>query len=167
MAAEVKKEIRAGDRACLVHRHCRLLEAVRSMSSERLSSDSTEIVHGTEQFRTRKRRGACARCRQAMAWRWFFINSPEAPVECAVEISSALKEASGTSAAHGHSQRTGQRRDRCERTSEHCWGRHQYRTAGHGLRRCRTHSCCRSMSPKISKNTLTGSRICMNLANAK
>src|SRR5437762_13414140 len=49
------------------------------------------------------------------------------------------QEASGTSAANGHTQWTREWGHRRNRKSERGWRRHQYRTAGHGLRRCRTH----------------------------
>src|SRR5712691_2238384 len=47
--------------------------------------------------------------------------------------------ASGSSAANGHTQWTGEWGHRRNRQSERGWRRHQYGTAGHGLRRCRTH----------------------------
>src|SRR5437867_8398607 len=49
------------------------------------------------------------------------------------------QETSGTSAANGRTQWTSQRSHRRNRKSERGWPRHQYRAAGHGLRRRRTH----------------------------
>ena len=87
----------------------------------------------------RKRPGA-DQIQPVTASRWFFIIAPEAPVECALEISRALKKHPELQLANGHTQRTREWGDRRNRKSaQRGWRRHQYRAASHGLRRCRTH----------------------------
>ena len=66
-----------------------------------------EIVRGTEQFRIAEAAGKLLTLPRAMAMALVFRTGPEAPVQCALEISKALKNIR-TSGADGHSQRSGQ-----------------------------------------------------------
>ena len=69
-----------------------------------------------------------------------FRHSAEEPARCALEIAEGAPEAPGTSGAHGHSQRAGERGDRRERAHQHRRGRDQHGATGDGLRRRRAHS---------------------------
>jgi hypothetical protein len=138
MAAEIKKEIELEIAHVLftdIVGYSKLPIHQQRAVVERLN----EIVRGTDEFQAAETAGRLIKIPTGDGITLVFYHSPEAPVECALEISRALKEVSGGSAANGHTQRTREWGHRRNRKSERSWRRHQYGTAGHGLRRCRTH----------------------------
>src|SRR5258707_9976517 len=91
MAAEIKKEIEleiayvlfidiVGYSKLLINEQRRLLELLN------------QIVRATEQFRTAEANGRLITIPTGDGMALVFYNAPEAPVECALEISRAVKE---------------------------------------------------------------------------
>src|SRR5260370_8209626 len=91
MPSEIKKEIEleiahvlfidiVGSSKLLINEQRRLLETLN------------QIVRGTEQFRTAEANARLITIPTGDGMALVFYNSPEAPVECALEISRALKE---------------------------------------------------------------------------
>jgi TolB-like protein/class 3 adenylate cyclase len=91
MSAEIKKEIEleiahvlfidiVGYSRLLINEQRRLLELLN------------QIVRGTEQFRTAEANGRLITIPTGDGMALVFYNTPEAPVECALEISRAVKE---------------------------------------------------------------------------
>ena len=65
-----------------------------------------EIVRGTNQFRAADAQGKLIRLPTGDGIVLVFFNDPQAPIECATEISDGAKEISRHSVTHGNSQRT-------------------------------------------------------------
>ncbi|PYL24486.1 MAG: hypothetical protein DMF37_07350 [Verrucomicrobia bacterium] len=91
MSAEIKKEIQleiahvlfvdiVGYSNLLINEQRRLLETLN------------RIVRGTEQFSTAEATGRLITIPTGDGMALVFYNTPEAPVECALEISRAIKE---------------------------------------------------------------------------
>ena len=73
-----------------------------------------EMVRGSEQVRAADAAGKLIRLATGDGMALVFRNSPEAPAQCALELSSRGQTTSGTKTPDGDSQRTDQRSDRCE-----------------------------------------------------
>jgi hypothetical protein len=96
-----------------------------------------------------------------------FSNSAEAPVECAMEISKALKRYPQIQLRMGvHSGPVNAVSDVNDRSNVTGAGINM-RAAGNGLRRCRAHPSPPGMSQKTWSNTGSGNRACTISANAK
>ena len=74
----------------------------------RVMSELTSVVKNTEQFRHADAQGKLVRIPTGDGMSLVFFDDPQAPIECATEIASALKESSRHPAPHGDSQRTGE-----------------------------------------------------------
>ena len=166
MPAEVKEQIR------LEVAHVLFIDIVGysklSINEQRAVVDElTTIVRGSDQYQKAEAAGRLIKIPTGDGMALVFYTSQEAPAQCAIEISGALKDASTPASSNGRAQRAGQRGDRCEWSCQSRRGRPQHGATGHGLRRCRTHSCLQSTSPKIWKNTNIGDRSCTILGHAK
>ena len=98
-----------------------------------------KIVRGTDECRKADAAGRLIKIPTGDGMALVFYDSPEAPVECALEISRALKKHPELKLRMGCTQRPGQRHRRCERACECGRGRDQHGAAGHGLWRRRAH----------------------------
>src|SRR5439155_19207820 len=91
MSAEIKKEIQ------LEIAHVLFIDIVRYsklvINEQRALLDTlNQIVRGTEQFQRAEQEGRLIKIPTGDGMALVFYNSPEAPVECALEISRAVKE---------------------------------------------------------------------------
>ncbi|MBA3650513.1 MAG: hypothetical protein H0W66_03260 [Chthoniobacterales bacterium] len=167
MAAEVKKEIEleiahvlfidiVGYSKLLINEQRRLLEVLN------------QIVKGTDQFRTAEANGRLLTIPTGDGMALVFYNTPEAPVECALEIGRADKAHPELSLRMGvHSGPISGVVDVNGRAN----------VAGAGINIAQRVMDCGdagpatffspNMSPKTSSNTVTGDRTCMISANAK
>ncbi len=108
VSAEVKKEIELEIAYVLfidIVGYSKFLIDQQRRSLELLN----EIVRGTEQFRKAEAHHRLITIPTGDGMALVFYNTPEAPVECALEISRAASSASRIHAAHGRAQRAGQR----------------------------------------------------------
>ena len=69
----------------------------------KLLGELNDVVRGTEHFRSAEAEGKLVRLPTGDGMALVFHNSPEEPARCALEISQALKDSSGTPCADGHS----------------------------------------------------------------
>ena len=76
----------------------------------------TQVVRGSEQFQKAEAADRLLKIATGDGMALVFYTSPEAPAQCAVEISRALKDHPRLQAPDGHSQRAGQRCGRCEQS---------------------------------------------------
>jgi hypothetical protein len=122
MASEIKKEIEleiayvlfvdiVGYSKLLINEQRRLLELLN------------KIVRGTDEFKKAEVNHRLITIPTGDGMALVFYNTPEAPVECALEISRAVKEHSELKLRMGVSQRAGERGGGCERTSQRRRGR--------------------------------------------
>ena len=140
MSAEVKKEIQ------LEIAHVLFIDIVGysklSINEQHaVIEELKQVVRASEQFQRAEAAGRLIKIATGDGMALVFYTSPEAPAQCAVEISRALKEHPRLQRSHGHSQRSGQRCDRCEWSPQSRRCRPQHGPTGDGLRRRRTHSC--------------------------
>src|SRR6266704_2850960 len=143
MAAEIKKEIELEIAHVLftdIVGYSKLPINQQRALVERLN----EIVRGTDEFHIAETAGRLLTIPTGDGITLVFYHSPEAPVECALEISRALKK----------------------QPEKRTW------LALASISRSRSWTaatpdtfCCRSTWLKIWRNTLTGSHTCMNLAS--
>jgi class 3 adenylate cyclase len=165
MAAEIKKEIELEIAHVLftdIVGYSKLPTHQQRGLIERLN----EIVRGTDEYQAAEKAGRLITIPTGDGITLVFYHSPEAPVECALEISRALKKhpelqlrmgihsgpVSGIVDATGKANVAGAGINIAQRVMD---------SAMRGT------FCCRSTSLKISRNTLTGSRTCMNLGSVK
>jgi hypothetical protein len=80
-----------------------------------LVQELNQIVRETEQFRTAEAEGKLTRLPTGDGMVLVFTNNPEAPVECALEISKALQSHPKLRGTHGHSQWAGESSRGCQR----------------------------------------------------
>ena len=150
MSAEVKKEIELEIAYVLfidIVGYSKLVTSEQRRSLELLN----EIVRGADNFRAAEANGRLLIVPSGDGMALVFYNTPEAPVECALEISSAAREHPSLKLRMGiHSGPVSGVVD-VKRPSQHRRRRHQHRAAGNGLRRRRPHSASRNIWPKISK----------------
>jgi class 3 adenylate cyclase len=138
MAAEVKKEIELEIAHVLftdIVGYSKLPTHQQRAVIQRLN----EMVRSTDEYQVAETAGRLIKIPTGDGITLVFYNSPEAPVECALEISRALKkhpELQLRMGVHSGPVSGGHRRNG---KSERGWRRHQHRTASHGLRRWRTH----------------------------
>src|SRR5712692_7710108 len=91
MASEIKKEIQLE----IAHVLCIDIVGYSKLviNEQRALLDTlNQIVRGTDQFRSAEAAGRLIKIPAGDGMALVFYNSPEAPVECALEISRALKE---------------------------------------------------------------------------
>ena len=165
MAAEVKKEIQ------LEIAHVLFIDIVGysklSINEQRAVVDElTKIVRGSDQYQKAEAAGRLIKIPTGDGMALVFYTSQEAPAQCAIEISGALKThprlpvrmgvhsgpVSGVIDVNGHANLAGAGLNMAQRVMA-CGD------AGHIL--------SPSTSPKIWKNTNTGDRYCTILAPAK
>ena len=72
-----------------------------------LQQQLNQIVRNTEQFRAAEAAGKLVRLPTGDGMALVFFTNPEAPVQCALEISEALHSHPQLIAAHGNKHRTG------------------------------------------------------------
>jgi Adenylate cyclase, family 3 (some proteins contain HAMP domain) len=166
MAAEIKKEIELEIAHVLftdIVGYSKLPINQQRALVERLN----EIVRGTDEFHIAETAGRLLTIPTGDGITLVFYHSPEAPVECALEISRALKKhpelqlrmgvhsgpVSGVIDATGKANVAGPGMNLAQRVMD-CGD------AGHILR-------VEATWLKMWRNTLTGSRTCMNLASVK
>ena len=140
MSDQVKKEIE------LEIAHVLFIDIVGysklSINEQRAVVDElTEVVRNSDQFQKAEAAGRLIKIPTGDGMALVFYTSPEAPAQCAVEISRASQEASTPTTSDGRAQRPGERRDRCEWSRQSRRRRSQHGATGDGLRRCRTYSC--------------------------
>ena len=80
---------------------------LRITQQSEILRELNEIVSGTNEFREADADGKLIRLPTGDGMALVFRTNPEAPAQCALEISQALKESSGHSAADGTAQWTG------------------------------------------------------------
>ena len=85
----IRSEVR--DRACLVHRHRRLLEVAHQRAERADSNIEGKLCAEPSNSVSLKQKANWCGYRPATVAHWFFAHSPEAPVLCALEISKELK----------------------------------------------------------------------------
>src|SRR5438445_12008865 len=151
MPAEVKKEIQ------LEIAHVLFIDIVGysklSINEQHAAVDELNaVVRTSEQLQKAEALDRLIKIPTGDGMALVFYTSLEAPAQCAVEISRALKEHPRLETSDGGTQRSGERRDRCKpsRQSRRC--RSQHSAAGDGLRGCRAHSAfqaCRRGSRRI------------------
>jgi len=158
VSTEVKKEIEleiayvlfidiVGYSKLLIDQQRRLLELLN------------EIVRGTEQFRKADANHRLITIPTGDGMALVFYNSPEAPVECALEISRAVKDSPELRLRMGvHSGPVSGVVD--------VSGRANIAGAGINIAMPST-SCFPSTSPKTSNNSATGTSICTISVSAK
>src|SRR5947208_4658677 len=165
MAAEVKKEIQ------LEIAHVLFTDIVGysklPMNRPRaLVERLNEIVRGTDEYQAAEAAGRLSQSRQATASRWFFMiirkRQPNARWKSAAlsrSIPNFSSEWACTVDLLAASSTQPEKRTWLALAS--------ISHSGSWTAAMPDTSCCRSMSLKISRNTLTGSRTCMNLASVK
>src|SRR5437588_1479371 len=140
MAAEVKREI------ALEIAHVLFIDIV---AYSKMASDDqraaieklNQIVQSTDEFRQEEAAKRLLTIATGDGMALIFYHSPEDPVECALEISRAIKEQHANLRVRmGVQQRPGQRRGRCEWLRQCGRCRHQHGATGDGLRRCGPYS---------------------------
>ena len=90
MSAEIRKEIRARDRTCLFHRH--RWYSKLSISEQHAAIDElNQMVRRSDQFQQAEASGRLIKIPTGDGMALVFYTSPEAPAQCAVEISRLLK----------------------------------------------------------------------------
>ena len=114
--------------------------------SKRLTDEQSEalqelnhVVRSTEATRQAEAAGELTILPTGDGMALVFTGSVEEPVECALEISEALRPAE-SAGENGNPQRPGASGQRRERARKHRRRWHQHRAKGDGLRRCRSHS---------------------------
>ncbi len=117
MSAEIKKELH------LEIAHILFIDIVGysklSINDQRAAIDElTQAVRASEQVQGAEASGRLIKIPAGDGMALVFYKSPEEPVECALEISRALKEHPKIQLPNGSAQRPGQRRDRCERSGQ-------------------------------------------------
>ena len=165
MSAEIKKEIQLEIAHVLfidIVGYSKLPITEQRALVERLN----QIVRGTDEFQAAEAAGHLIKIPTGDGMALVFYHSPEAPVECALEISRALKEHQELRLRMGiHSGPVSGVMDVSGKAN----------VAGTGIiwhsaswtAAMRATFFFRSTSPKTSNNTLTGNRTCMILANAR
>ena len=118
-----------------------------------------QVVRSSEEFQNAEAAGRLIKIPTGDGMALVFYRSPAQPVECALEISRALKTYPEMRVRMGVAQWTSQRGDRPERPHQRRRRRNQYRAAGDGLRRRHTF-CFHSASPRILRNMANGKRSC-------
>ena len=73
----------------------------------RMMAELTRTVRSAARFRQAEGEGKLLRLPTGDGMALVFFNDPEAPIECAMEISARNKKSSRDSAAHGNPQRAG------------------------------------------------------------
>ena len=165
MSSEVKPEIRLEIGHVFfidIVDYSKLLITEESEQMQRLR----EIVRGTEQFHAAEAEGKLRRLPTGYGGALVFRTSPQAPVLCALEIRRELKKYPEPSGAHRHSQRTGERDHRSERT-RNIAGPASTSRNGSWTAAAPATFCSPSMSLKIWSNIRAGARSCTTLVNAK
>ena len=122
MSTEVKKEIE------LEIAHVLFIDIVGysklAVNEQRaLIEGLNDIVRATDEFQAAETTGRLIKIPTGDGMALVFYQSPEAPVDCALEISRGVERPSGTSSPNGCAQRSGQRRHRLKRQSERRWRR--------------------------------------------
>ena len=139
MSVEVKKEIEleiayvlfidiVGYSKLVTHEQRRLLELLN------------QIVREAEHFRAAEAKSRLITVPTGDGMALVFYNTPEAPVECALEISRAASEHPELKLRMGITWWTGQWRSGRKWSLKHCGSWNQYRAARDGLRRRWPHS---------------------------
>ena len=150
MPAEVKEQIR------LEVAHVLFIDIVGysklSINEQRAVVDElTTIVRGSDQYQKAEAAGRLIKIPTGDGMALVFYTSQEAPAQCAIEISGALKAhprlqvrmgvhsgpVSGVIDVNDHPNLAGRRP--------------QHGATGHGLRRCRTHSCLKARRRRFGR----------------
>ena len=116
MPAEVKKEIQ------LEIAHVLFIDIVGysklSVNEQHAAVEElNQIVRASEQFQRAEAASRLLKIPTGDGMALVFYTSPEAPAQCAVEISRALKEHPRPATSDGNPQRARERGGRCKRTS--------------------------------------------------
>ncbi len=112
-----------------------------------------QVVRSSEEFQNAEAAGRLIKIPTGDGMALVFYKSPAQPVECALEISRALKTYPELRVRMGmHSGPVNEVTDLND-AIEHRRRRNQRRPASDGLRRCRTHPCFASASPTIWSST--------------
>ena len=99
-----------------------------------------QIVRNTEAAREAEAAGQLTILPTGDGMALVFTGSVEEPVECALEISHALRAQPSLPGKDGNPQWPGPSRQGRKQARKRCRRQNQYRAASDGLRRCRPHS---------------------------
>ena len=138
MAAEVKKEI------ALEIAHVLFIDIV---AYSKMASDDqraaieklNRIVQSTDEFRKEENENRLLKLATGDGMALIFYHSPEDPVECALEISRAIKEQHSNLRLRMGVHRAGQWGGGCKWPRQCRRRGHQHGATADGLRRCRPH----------------------------